>query len=109
MARSLSRAKCAACGRETNVSDLQASHLIPFIPGVVDWGLTPDWLDQQDNLVLAHRGKCNNLVELEPAGVVERLDELDIDFKDSPAVKGGFVVVIYDSKSQSYSVEFQNQ
>lgn len=56
---------CDICGEAfTESNPLQVAHKIPFTKGVLDYGLTPDWLDSEFNLVWAHRSKCNKLAEL---------------------------------------------
>jgi hypothetical protein len=57
--------KCAACGkRETQQNPLQAAHRINALNGVRYLALTPDFLDEPDRLVWAHRKQCNSRVEM---------------------------------------------
>jgi hypothetical protein len=43
---------------------LQAAHRIPFNIGIIQYRLTPDWLDRSENLVWPHRQLCNKKVEM---------------------------------------------
>jgi len=57
---------CALCRRALEASGpLQLAHRIPFIRGVCVLALTPDLLDSDRNLVIAHRRLCNKEVELD--------------------------------------------
>lgn len=57
---------CSICGGSARDPQrpIQLAHRVPFKLGVVDWGLSPDWLDGVENLCLAHRGACNDSAEL---------------------------------------------
>lgn len=56
---------CCLCGKEgSNENPLQIAHKIPFIKGVKQFKLTPDYLDSKENLVTAHRSGCNKKCEL---------------------------------------------
>jgi len=70
--------ECSVCGQEFSTDNpAQVSHLIPFIDGVRIYGLTSDWLDSPENLVWAHRRRCNALAELSKAEINERIRELE--------------------------------
>lgn len=68
---------CAVCGEPARVGNpLQASHLIPFAKGIRQFKLTPDFLDRIDNVVPAHRLKCNKSAELSDTQITAYLSEL---------------------------------
>jgi hypothetical protein len=47
---------CGVCGSPaTPGNPLQAARRIPFNTGIIQYRLTPDWLDRSENLVWAHR------------------------------------------------------
>jgi hypothetical protein len=52
---------------------LQSAHVIGFDVGVIDLGLTPEFLDSEENIVTAHRRTCNKKVELDLQGSMHRL------------------------------------
>jgi hypothetical protein len=57
---------CHLCGEPaTDGNPLQNAHVIGFIRGVIDLGLTPEFLDSHTNLVTAHRARCNKATELD--------------------------------------------
>lgn len=85
--------QCFSCGKTDSIKNLQVAHLIGHSAGIVDWGLTPDWLESPDNLVFTHPGQCNNNVALSPEGIVERLSTLNLDINNSPAVRNNYVRV----------------
>lgn len=65
---------CHHCGLPaTDSNPMQHCHLIPFVIGIRQYRLTPDFLDSGDNIVSAHRKGCNKAVELSEAGVREYL------------------------------------
>ncbi|MGO1312881.1 MAG: hypothetical protein ACTMKW_10060 [Brevibacterium aurantiacum] len=91
--------RCSICGGERDDSGtrpIQLAHRVPFKLGVVDWGLTPDWLDGVDNLCLAHRGACNDEAELKTAQIPAHLRSLGLNIDDSPALSNGLVAVRSD-------------
>jgi hypothetical protein len=56
---------CSVCGKEgTKKNPLQNAHKISFHIGIVWLALTPDFLDNDNNIVTAHKKKCNKSVEL---------------------------------------------
>ena len=67
---------CVICGTKIGPGErFQIVHRVPFKVGVVDWGLTPDWLGKLENLCLTHPGSCNHAAELTDDGIVEFLKE----------------------------------
>lgn len=76
---------CSVCGL-SRPTKIQIAHRVPFKIGVVDWGLTPDWLDGEDNLALAHAGKCNDQIEIVAGDIGRYLESLGIDIAKSPAI-----------------------
>ena len=68
---------CHVCGKPgTSTNPLQHSHLIPFTVGVLKFGLTPDFLDSDSNIVSAHRALCNKSAELSESDIVKKIEEL---------------------------------
>ena len=56
---------CSVCGEpEKEDNRFENSHVIPFRIGVVALALTPDFLDEKENIRTAHKRKCNRAVEL---------------------------------------------
>lgn len=56
------RAACQVCGRPGSLRNpLQSAHIIGFDVGVIDLGLTPEFLDSEKNIVTAHRRACNKI------------------------------------------------
>ncbi|ERJ47213.1 hypothetical protein N579_00505 [Corynebacterium pseudodiphtheriticum 090104] len=72
---------------------------MPFRIGVVDWGLTPDWLDRVENLCLAHKRDCNNKAEIRKEEIPAHLQRLGLNLDKSPAVLSGVVTVKSDTTS----------
>ncbi len=67
-------AKCAVCNRpDESGNPLQAAHLINALNGVRYFALTPDFLDDPERLVWAHRRDCNRRVELGFGQTMEHL------------------------------------
>ena len=64
---------CGLPGEEEN--KLTNAHVIGFYVGVLDLGLTPEFLDRHDNLVTAHRRTCNGKAETTLEGAMHRLIE----------------------------------
>lgn len=57
---------CSVCEQaELHENSLQWAHRIPFIRGVVQLALTPEFLDSEENLVTAHKKECNKASELD--------------------------------------------
>lgn len=68
---------CSYCQlSESEDRPMQLAHRIGFHVGVLQWGLTPDWLDHPENITLAHRGLCNNSMELNDNQIYNLLVEL---------------------------------
>lgn len=80
---------CFYCGGSGG--ELQLSHMIPFRIGVIDFGISPEWLDRVDNLRLAHRGSCNNSIELSDDEIVAKIECLGHNLEDSPAYLSGIM------------------
>jgi hypothetical protein len=57
---------------------LQSAHIIGFDIGVIDLGLTPEFLDSEKNIVTAHRRLCNKQSELDLTASMARLRELRV-------------------------------
>ena len=52
--------ECQVCeSRE----DLTVAHRFPYREGILKFGFTPEWLNRDENLVVACRNRCNKLVE----------------------------------------------
>jgi hypothetical protein len=61
---------CGVCGGPAMPKNpLQAAHRISFNIGILQYRLTPDWLDRPENLVWAHRHTCNKKVEMSAAQI----------------------------------------
>ena len=72
-------AKCQVCGLPASAENpLQNAHIIGFDVGVIDLGMTPEFLDSEKNIVTAHRRSCNKQSELKLAGSMARLRDLGI-------------------------------
>jgi hypothetical protein len=52
--------------------------VIGFDVGVIDLGLTPEFLDSDGNIVTAHRRTCNKKSELGLQGSMARLRDLGV-------------------------------
>ena len=53
--------------------------VIGFKIGIVSFGLTPDFLDRDENIISAHKRLCNSEAEITAQDVCERLKSLGID------------------------------
>lgn len=84
---------CIICGSDDG-RPIQLAHHVPFKVGLVDFGLTPDWLDGVDNLRLAHQGSCNDLVECSFAEVPQLLSSLGLNLQESPLVRSGAATLV---------------
>jgi hypothetical protein len=70
---------CQRCGLPGSADNpLQSAHIIGFDIGVVDLGLTPEFLDSEKNILTAHRRICNSESELELSASMARLRELGV-------------------------------
>ena len=68
---------CEVCGKPGSTENpLQNAHIIGFDVGVIDLGLSPDFLDSDQNIKTAHRSTCNKQTELDLQGSMDRLREL---------------------------------
>jgi hypothetical protein len=67
---------CHLAGSPDN--PLQSAHLIGFDIGVIDLGLTPEFLDSEKNIVTAHRRACNKQSELSLQDSMNRLWKLGV-------------------------------
>ncbi len=76
--RQLLKPTCSHCAEAGNRSTLQLAHVIPFKNGVQFLALTPDFLNGSDNLVSAHRGRCNRGAELGLEESLRRLRSLGV-------------------------------
>jgi|ERR1017187_2751192 hypothetical protein len=75
---------CCVCGLPgSEQNPLQNAHIIGFDMGVVDFALTPDFLDSAQNIVTAHRRGCNKKTEVNLKGAVAQLVQLRVS--DLPA------------------------
>ncbi len=58
-------ALCCVCGLPgTATNPLENAHRVPFGVGVRRFRLTPDYLDSAENIVTAHKARCNKACEL---------------------------------------------
>lgn len=80
--RYIRRAKsdtCEVCPEPPSADNpLQSAHIIGFDIGVIELGLTPEFLDSQANIVTAHRRTCNKRSELGLNASMERLRDLGV-------------------------------
>ncbi len=57
---------CEVCGKpEKEDNPFENSHIIGFGLGIIYLGLTPEYIDSHENIVCAHRKKCNSKAELD--------------------------------------------
>lgn len=60
---------CEVCHKPAAPGNpLETSHVIPFAVGVVQFKLTPEFLDGAHNLKTAHKKMCNKAVEVDKEG-----------------------------------------
>lgn len=83
---------CSICGSDSE-KPIQLAHRIPFKMGLIDFGLTPEWLDGVDNLRLAHQGACNDLVECSFGEVPQLLVSFGLNLQESPVVRSGIATL----------------
>lgn len=82
--RYIRRPRATTCQRpgcvepESLDNPLQSAHKIGFDIGVVDLGLTPEFLDSETNIVTAHRCTCNRALELDLSASMALLRELGV-------------------------------
>jgi hypothetical protein len=73
---------CEVCGSQGSPeSPLQNAHRIGFDLGVIELGLTPEFLDLSRNIVTACRRDCNKRSELGLKSSMELLRKWDIEDK----------------------------
>jgi hypothetical protein len=71
---------CIFCGDEESPENpLQSAHIIGFDVGVIELGLTPEFLDSDENIATAHRRTCNRSVDLGLQGSMVRLRNLGVE------------------------------
>lgn len=57
---------CEVCGKEAvDGNPIQNAHIIGFSLGVIYLGLTPEYVDNDKNIISAHRKYCNYNAELD--------------------------------------------
>lgn len=72
-------AVCQVCGLPGSPENpLQNAHIVGFDVGVIDLGMTPDFLDSEKNIVTAHRRTCNKQSELNLKGSIGRLRDIGV-------------------------------
>ncbi len=77
--QSLKKDQCEVCGQPgTPDNPLQLAHRIGFGNGIRYLGLTPDYLNRQQNLVTTHRQRCNDQAELALDDALKLLKEWGI-------------------------------
>ncbi len=65
---------CEICNKPPTKDDpLENSHIIGFRIGIIYFGLTPDYVDNNDNIVSAHKRICNKSAELDLFSVCKEL------------------------------------
>jgi|APSaa5957512535_1039671.scaffolds.fasta_scaffold06002_3 hypothetical protein len=71
---------CQICGKPSSKDNpFESSHMIGFRMGIVFFGLTPDFVDRDENIVSAHKRLCNSEAEVTIQDVCIRLKSLGID------------------------------
>ena len=95
---------CQACGQPGSIENpLQSAHVIGFDLGVIDLGLTPEFLDSDKNIVTAHRQTCNRRSELSLCDSMLRLRELSVNQLPPylpPAVQEAWAHLVEGEKRQ---------
>lgn len=92
---------CTHCGSSDETTQpLQMAHRIGFNQGVAKFGLTPDFLDGADNIVLAHRGACNNHMELTDVDAAYHLERLGHDLSLSAPIRHGLMTLHRDQQGR---------
>ena len=73
--------KCFICGKPPEADNpFERAHRIPFNAGIKKYRLTPDYLDQKENIVSAHRKVCNKQAELSHS----EIEKLVLQLKENP-------------------------
>jgi len=92
------------CGLARSLDNpLQSAHIIGFDLGVIELGLTPEFLDSDENIVTAHRRTCNKVSELSLNESMMRLRDLgveDVPLFLSAAVRESWVRLITNEKRE---------
>ena len=71
---------CEICHKPpTQDNPLENSHIIPFIKGIVDFALTPDFLDKDKNIISAHKRECNKSAELNNDKICKKLKMMGVN------------------------------
>jgi hypothetical protein len=71
---------CEVCGKTpTPGNPLENSHQIGFRSGVIYLGLTPEYVDNDENIVSAHKRKCNKSAELDLMDACRRLKKKGVE------------------------------
>jgi len=67
---------CEICKKSpTSDNPLENAHQIGFRVGVIYLGLTPEYVDSDENIVTAHKRKCNKGAELDLQGACLKLKQ----------------------------------
>jgi hypothetical protein len=70
---------CQVCGNPPlNNNPLQSAHIIGFDLGIIELGLTPEFLDSDKNIMTAHRNTCNKKVEQNLSNSMIKLRQIQI-------------------------------
>jgi len=70
---------CDVCGEQSKENNpIQNAHKIGFGLGILYLGLTPEYVDEDENIMSAHRTKCNKSVELDLEGSCRQLKNAGI-------------------------------
>lgn len=70
---------CQICGEAASAENpLESSHIIGFKVGIVSFGLTPDFLDRDENIVSAHKRICNSKAEKSVSDICKILKQMKI-------------------------------
>ena len=96
---------CSICNSNDG-RPIQLAHHVPFKVGLLDFGLTPDWLDGVDNLRLAHQGACNDLVECSFGEVPQLLLSLGLNLQESPVVRSGAATLVQNDSGDVVEFRF---
>ena len=71
---------CEICKKPpTKENPLENSHRIPFRKGIVEFALTPDFLDKDKNIISAHKRECNKSAELNNYEICKMLKMMNIN------------------------------
>lgn len=71
---------CEICGLPGGDGNpLEHSHRIGFRVGIIEFALTPEFLDSPSNIVSAHKRVCNRAAELRKDDVLDHLRSIGVD------------------------------